>query len=180
LPQAAALAVFRVAQEALSNVAKHAGARRADVRIESDAHDLTLIVADDGKGMPRRRRRAANAPTAGFGVPGMMARCEAFGGSLRVLARGTRARADAAIAQSVALESTAVKGTADSGTIVRARFAWDALLGDAVVAQPAAATAPGSAVTVAPATEAASALLTRASPEVANPASPPSRSTSAR
>jgi hypothetical protein len=80
----------------------------------------------------------------------------------------------------VALESTAVKGPVDSGTIVRARFAWDALLGDAVVAQPAAATAPGSAVTVAPATEAASALLTRASPEVANPASPPSRSTSAR
>ncbi|HDR9183114.1 TPA: sensor histidine kinase, partial [Burkholderia vietnamiensis] len=65
---ASALAIFRVAQEALSNVAKHARATSADVRIDTDATHLALIVSDDGRGFARGRR-------VGYGLAGMRARC---------------------------------------------------------------------------------------------------------
>ncbi|HTI17492.1 MAG TPA: ATP-binding protein [Trinickia sp.] len=113
LPANAALAVFRVAQEALNNVAKHANASRAEVRLDSDAHFLTLIVTDNGCGLPRRSRRSAGPAAAGFGLASMQARCEALGGSLRLSARYAR-KAKAA--------------QAESGATVRARFSWNAML----------------------------------------------------
>nr|WP_057924571.1 quorum system sensor histidine kinase RqpS [Burkholderia ambifaria] len=100
LPQlagASALAIFRVAQEALSNVAKHARAASVDVQIDTDGSHLSLIVTDDGTGFARSRR-------AGYGLAGMRARCEAFGGSF-----------DASAPES------------GRGTRVTARFAWDSL-----------------------------------------------------
>ncbi|KWK12806.1 quorum system sensor histidine kinase RqpS [Burkholderia stagnalis] len=100
LPQLAgpgALAIFRVAQEALSNVAKHARATSADVRIEADGRFLSLIVADDGIGFSRAHRH-------GYGLAGMRARCEAFGGSFEL-----------------------TEPAAGRGTRLVARFAWDAL-----------------------------------------------------
>ncbi|WP_233827867.1 sensor histidine kinase [Paraburkholderia sp. ZP32-5] len=99
LPADAALAVFRVAQEALNNVAKHARAASADVRIEADASHLTLLVSDDGVGLPRggsknRRGRSNRSDKSGqtsqtgqaghFGLAGMQARCAAFDGTLCV------------------------------------------------------------------------------------------------
>lgn len=116
LPADAALAVFRVAQEALANVARHAQATGADVRLACTARTLTLTVADDGIGLPRGARRRAGH----YGVAGMRARCDAFGGSLRITSVSPQA------------------GTR-GGTTVRARFAWDALLGT----NPLAARAPG-------------------------------------
>lgn len=101
---AGALAIFRVAQEALSNVAKHARAASVDVQIDTDDTHLSLSVTDDGTGFARSRR-------AGYGLAGMRARCEAFGGSFD-------ARAP----------------EAGRGTRVIARFAWDSLF-----AVPAAA-----------------------------------------
>jgi signal transduction histidine kinase len=95
---ASALAVFRVAQEALSNVAKHARATSVDVRIATDGTHLSLIVSDDGTGFSRSRR-------TGYGLAGMRARCEAFCGSFE----------------------TATPATGH-GTRVTARFAWDSLL----------------------------------------------------
>jgi signal transduction histidine kinase len=99
LPADAALAVFRVAQEALNNVAKHARATSADVRIEADARHLTLLVSDDGIGLTRdggsASQRARNNqtgragqtdPSGHFGLAGMQARCAAFDGTLRVSA----------------------------------------------------------------------------------------------
>lgn len=100
LPQLAgpgALAIFRVAQEALSNVAKHARATSADVRIEADGSFLSLIVADDGIGFSRAHRH-------GYGLAGMRARCEAFGGGFELTVPA-----------------------AGRGTRLAARFAWDAL-----------------------------------------------------
>lgn len=131
LPQSAALAVFRVAQEALGNVAKHAGASCADVRIETNSRYLTLIVSDDGRGM-LRRRRSDRTRTVGFGLAGMQARCEAFDGSLRVVTRTVPAldSADGARDEVPCHGETA-------GTTVYARFGWDAVLG-------ARATLPGA------------------------------------
>ncbi|TDV18603.1 sensor histidine kinase [Paraburkholderia caballeronis] len=119
LPDDAALAVFRVAQEALANVARHARATGADVRLDCTPQALTLTVADDGVGMPRGARRRAGH----YGVAGMRERCRAFGGALRIVS----ARADNAYAD----PHTAPRADARHGTTVRARFAWGALAGAA-------------------------------------------------
>lgn len=128
LPPDAALAVMRVAQEALNNVAKHAKASRADVRIQTDAKRLTLVVEDNGCGMPPRARRPgapSSAGARGFGLPGIRARCEAFGGALRIASR-LRDESPAAPWHGVwpAIDAAAI---AQSGTTVRAQFAWAAM-----------------------------------------------------
>ena len=128
LPQGAALAVFRVAQEALSNVAKHALASCADVRIQTDARYLTLIVSDDGRGI-RRGRRSNRTRTVGFGLAGMRARCEAFDGTLRIVTRRTSASGAVEGAASASPQRAGVGVGGGPGTTVRARFSWDAVLG---------------------------------------------------
>ncbi|MDR5773014.1 MULTISPECIES: ATP-binding protein [unclassified Caballeronia] len=82
LPPGLAVALLRVMQEALTNVARHARATRARVSVERDAQGVTLVIDDDGIGMTPAARRK----TGRFGLPGMRARCEAFGGSMRVAA----------------------------------------------------------------------------------------------
>ncbi|WP_341313633.1 ATP-binding protein [Paraburkholderia sp. IMGN_8] len=114
LPADAALAVFRVAQEALNNIAKHARAEAADVRLETSRRYLTLIVSDDGIGLARNARSRRGH----FGLSSMRARCAAFDGTLRVGARSTGAR-------------RGESGNSMRGTTVYARFAWDAILASA-------------------------------------------------
>jgi len=119
LPTDAALAIFRVAQEALNNIAKHAQASAADVRIEASRRHLTLVISDDGVGLPPRARTRQGH----FGLAGMRARCAAFDGNVQI---GTRRDSDTTQAR---------------GTTVRARFAWDAMLADAVCVARRAASA---------------------------------------
>lgn len=74
---AAAIAVYRVAQEALTNVMRHAHARRVAVRLWRAADGtLRLSVEDDGIGM------AANEPRHGFGLMGATERAASLGGAL--------------------------------------------------------------------------------------------------
>jgi PAS domain S-box-containing protein len=80
LPEAASTAVFRIFQEMLSNVGRHAQARRVAVRIACDGGRLTLAVADDGRGAPAE---AFDAPTA-YGVMGMRERARQLGGRLAI------------------------------------------------------------------------------------------------
>jgi len=80
LPERAAMAVFRIFQEMLSNVARHARASRADIRIRTDDGVLDLRVQDDGIGAAPQ---AFSAPTA-YGVRGMRERALHFGGTLEI------------------------------------------------------------------------------------------------
>ena len=73
----AELVLYRVAQEALTNVARHAGARRAQVRLELAGGRPLLEVDDDGQGFPRNRRE-------GGGVRGMRERAVLIGATLRI------------------------------------------------------------------------------------------------
>jgi two-component system sensor histidine kinase UhpB len=127
LPADAALAVMRVAQEALNNVAKHADATCADVRIQTDAKRLVLIVEDDGRGMPPRARRAG-APDSinarGFGLPGMRARCEGLGGAVRI---ASRLRDESFGPWQAPWPTETDAPAARSGTTVRAHFLWAAM-----------------------------------------------------
>ncbi|WP_426512232.1 sensor histidine kinase [Dactylosporangium sp. McL0621] len=65
---------FRVVQEALTNVVKHAGARRVVVSLASDEGGFAVTVRDDGRG---------GAAVFGHGLSGMLERVQAVGGQLR-------------------------------------------------------------------------------------------------
>jgi signal transduction histidine kinase len=72
------LTAFRIVQEALTNVTKHATAEAAHVRLAFTGSRLLITVTDDGTGKP-----AAGAPQGrGFGVMGMRERAHSIGGEL--------------------------------------------------------------------------------------------------
>ncbi len=84
------LSLFRIVQEALNNVDKHAQASVADVRIIMQGLDVVLRVDDDGVGMPSAR---SGARTPGLGLISMEERARMLGGTLQVTASplgGTR------------------------------------------------------------------------------------------
>jgi PAS domain S-box-containing protein len=73
--------LYRVTQEALNNVAKHAQATVVQIKFDRTANDLlTLRISDDGIGMSRREQRHAGS----FGLLGMTERVRALGGQLRI------------------------------------------------------------------------------------------------
>jgi two-component system sensor histidine kinase UhpB len=74
----AELVVYRVAQEALTNVARHAGSDTAELTVASDPDRLTLTVRDHGRGLP------SDYATGGNGMRGMQERAGLVGASLKV------------------------------------------------------------------------------------------------
>jgi signal transduction histidine kinase len=85
------VAVYRGLQEALTNVARHAGATRVDARLAPDGHDLLLVVQDDGHGF--RLEPGAVAGEGHAGLAGMKERVVGAGGRFQVTSapgRGVR------------------------------------------------------------------------------------------
>jgi PAS domain S-box-containing protein len=80
LPESLAMAVFRIFQEMLSNVGRHARASQIQVRIADSDSVLSLYVRDNGCGAPAS---AFDAPTA-YGVMGMRERARHHGGRLSI------------------------------------------------------------------------------------------------
>jgi PAS domain S-box-containing protein len=80
LPEQAAMAVFRIFQEMLSNVGRHARASHIQVHIQVSRTELGLLVRDNGCGASMD---AFDAPTA-YGVMGMRERARHFGGHLAI------------------------------------------------------------------------------------------------
>ena len=74
--------LYRIAQEALTNVAKHARAKRVDVILERRPTRVLLIVEDDGVGFDRGRQRRAGRD--GFGLLGMQERAALVGATLEI------------------------------------------------------------------------------------------------
>jgi signal transduction histidine kinase len=92
LPFAVDVAAFRIVQEALTNVARHAGPATATVRISYGDRDLSVQVDDDGRGLSAH----GSAPGSGKGLVGMRERVAALGGDLQAGPRpggGFRVRA---------------------------------------------------------------------------------------
>ena len=79
-PEPLSMGVFRIFQEMLSNVGRHARARRLDVQIVVRSGVLSLSVQDDGIGAPAQAFEAADA----YGVMGMRERARHFGGDIRI------------------------------------------------------------------------------------------------
>jgi len=79
LPAGLELSAYRIVQEALTNVIKHAGAARATVRLRYEAQGLSIEVSDDGDGEPLD---APNTRGRGHGLVGMRERASIVGGTL--------------------------------------------------------------------------------------------------
>jgi PAS domain S-box-containing protein len=79
LERGLATAVFRIFQEALTNVARHAGATRVDVRLWLERGQLRLEIADDGIGLPEIAQGRSS-----LGLLGMRERARRLGGDCRI------------------------------------------------------------------------------------------------
>jgi signal transduction histidine kinase len=82
VPTAVGRTVYRIVQESLTNIARHADAGTASVRIDCRPDVLAIRIDDDGKATPD------TAPTPGVGLLGMRERVTALGGRLRAEPRG--------------------------------------------------------------------------------------------
>lgn len=79
------LTVFRIVQEALNNIAKHAKANNAVIKLEYSEKDLRLYIYDDGIGFETAKLKEKNEDiSSGFGLVSMRERIELLGGDLRI------------------------------------------------------------------------------------------------
>jgi PAS domain S-box-containing protein len=81
LPPEVAITIYRVAQEALNNIVKHARAARVDVVLERRGGYVSLVIEDDGRGFDQA---AAESGRPRFGLIGMRERAALVGGELQI------------------------------------------------------------------------------------------------
>ncbi|MDQ3870171.1 MAG: GAF domain-containing protein [Chloroflexota bacterium] len=104
LPEAVENGLYRIGQEALHNVVKHASARQARMSLTVDRDVVRLVVADDGRGFDP-------GAVAGdqLGLAGMRARAERIGGTLQVKSRlGEGTRVEVSVPFAASMEATSV------------------------------------------------------------------------
>jgi len=92
LPEAVETALYRVVQEALTNVIKHARAGRVSVVLQCSRNDAVVVVEDDGTGFDSESDIGPGADGGQLGVRGMRERLALIGGTLTIestLGRGT-------------------------------------------------------------------------------------------
>jgi signal transduction histidine kinase len=82
----AAIAFFRVAQESLTNIVKHARASHVEVSLSTEGERLTLRIEDDGVGIAPERLKAAGS----HGIAGMRHRLKSYGGDFKIESRSPK------------------------------------------------------------------------------------------
>lgn len=95
LPADQELVLFRIYQETLTNISKHAQATRVDALLEVDAEGLTMEVVDDGQGFEAEMAPTDLAQRGHFGLMGIQERVQLLGGRLAIEStpgRGTQVR----------------------------------------------------------------------------------------
>lgn len=88
LPREVELALYRIAQEALNNVLRHAKAEHSLVQITYEEHETKLEVSDDGVGFQMPRSLTDLAPGGHFGLLGMRERADLIGARFDVQSEG--------------------------------------------------------------------------------------------
>jgi PAS domain S-box-containing protein len=84
--------LFRIVQEALTNVHRHSGSPKAEIRIVRDPKEVRLQVSDEGKGVPPESLEIiSEGGNLGVGIAGMRERASQLGGQLKIASsdRGT-------------------------------------------------------------------------------------------
>lgn len=83
----AEIALFRVYQEAVNNVVKHAKARTIDIRLQKEGTEIILAIKDDGIGFDVQQALSVKEGQRGMGLFGMQERVAALNGRLEVISR---------------------------------------------------------------------------------------------
>lgn len=78
------IALYRAAQEGLTNVQKHAGANTAVLEVEFHPEEATLYLCDNGRGIENSPKSEVRPPTPGYGLLGIEERVELLGGSFHI------------------------------------------------------------------------------------------------
>ena len=97
LPSEISAALFRIAQELLTNVMRHAAASQVQLRLTRDGDNVTLDVTDNGKGISPERVTTTDS----FGLRGMQERVSLLGGRFHIVGTsgvGTTAYASVPVA----------------------------------------------------------------------------------
>jgi signal transduction histidine kinase len=87
LPAEIELVLYRVAQEAMTNIAKHAGAAHASINLTRRGELVTLIVTDNGRGFDPALASKQDDRGLGLGLFGMEERVVLVGGILQIISR---------------------------------------------------------------------------------------------
>lgn len=92
LPSEMELAIFRVAQECLTNVHRHSGADSVTIRVRREDGSVQVEVSDNGKGIPEERLAEIQSGGSGVGIRGMQERLHHFRAEMKIetAASGTR------------------------------------------------------------------------------------------
>jgi PAS domain S-box-containing protein len=97
LSESVEIALFRVLQESLTNVHRHSQAPSAEIKVDSDAEQITIEITDHGRGMPARvlQQLQGDGTKLGVGLAGMRERVHELGGNFEVSSNdgGTTIRA---------------------------------------------------------------------------------------
>jgi signal transduction histidine kinase len=89
LPSDMELAIFRLAQECLTNIHRHSGSKTAGIRMFVEAESLRVEVSDQGKGILPERLAEIRSGGSGVGIRGMQERLRQFGGMMTVESNGS-------------------------------------------------------------------------------------------
>ena len=76
--------LYRIAQEALNNAAKHSGARNVNILLERRIDQVVLVVEDDGAGFDLEEVRSSQRSSGGLGLKGMWERAAIIGGKVEI------------------------------------------------------------------------------------------------
>ena len=79
------MALFRICQQALNNVQRHAQANQVTIRLKLDSEQVILEVEDNGCGFQMPQRRIELARQGHLGLVGAAERAEAIGGQLKII-----------------------------------------------------------------------------------------------
>lgn len=90
LPFAVEVGIYRVVQEALNNVVRHAGACKVEIRLHQTDERVFCTVRDDGKGFELDHPAAGERYGTGLGLVGMYERVDSLGGECHVLSDGRK------------------------------------------------------------------------------------------
>ena len=102
LSKVTAYNLYRIVEEALNNVRLHSGAEKVDVHLEALGDEVSLVVRDDGRGLPGSDGQTRD----GMGVMGMRERAVLMGGELDVTSQGGEGTTVTAVVPGAAKENT--------------------------------------------------------------------------
>jgi PAS domain S-box-containing protein len=97
LPADMELAIFRMVQECLTNIHRHAESKTARIRIACDKGNVCVEVRDEGKGISPERLTEIESGGSGVGIAGIRERLRQFGGTLKIESDQTGTRVLACI-----------------------------------------------------------------------------------